>query len=177
MSLFRIVFICWMGLCNFPAYAVDSVARDAEKNIEKLMSNLPGSWDGRAIETPVGPLDYDISFHACDKGVVSGMAALDVSNHHWRFWLSDGGLRLTFLSTFGANREPVQLVVSQTAENTIHFHAPQLALLTLSLTMGEAEMDIRVFHHKKPHVYIRLSRSEIQLDTAGHTEAVSCKAL
>lgn len=179
MSVFRIVFICWMGLCNMPAFAVDSGMRDSEKNMEKLVSTLPGTWNGRAIETPVGPVDYAISFHACDKDVVSGIAELDVSDHHWQFWLSDGQLRLTFLSTFRGNQEPVQLVVSHAAENTIHFHAPALPLLSLSVALNERVVKIRVFHHKKPHVYIRLVRSNTLMseEERAEGEAKSCKIL
>ncbi len=125
-----------------------------------FLEALPGIWDGRAIETPVGPVDYAVQFHVCDQGVVAGVAELRVSDHHWRFRHSDGSLKLTFLSTFGGNREPVELVVDKTAGNTIWFHAPALPLLTLSVALAEPHIDIRVFHHQQPHVAIRLTRSD-----------------
>lgn len=127
--------------------------------VERFFAELPGSWDGQAIETPVGPVDYPIMFHGCEGGVIAGVADLSVSDHYWRFWRSDGDLRLTFMSTFRGNRQPVELVVADVAENMIHFHTPELALLTLSAGLIEPNLEIRVYHHQQPHVYIRLTRS------------------
>jgi len=50
--------------------------------------------------------------------------------------------------------------LSQVAENTFRFYAPEPALLTLSVSIIEPNVDIHVFHHHKPHVYIHLTRSD-----------------
>jgi len=179
MSLCRVLIIWLLVLSSLSAYAAASVAPRSEDIIDRFIATLPGSWDGRAIETPVGPVDYIIGFHLCEKDVIAGVAELSVSDHHWRFWRSDGELRLTFLSTFRGNQEPVQLVVTETRENTISLHAPELALLTLSVTMIESNIHIRVFHHHKPHVYIRLTRTDRQMTGVelAESEEKSCKSL
>jgi hypothetical protein len=143
------------------------------------LTALPGNWDGNAIETPVGPLDYAIKFHQCDADVIAGVAELRVSDHHWRFWQSDDELRLTFLSTFRGNQEPTQLIASKSEENTIWFHAPDVTLLTLSVTLTEPNVDIRVFHHHQPHVHIRLTRSDSQTKEVKKADnmAKSCRQL
>jgi hypothetical protein len=179
MSLSRIFTICLLVLCSGSAYATDSSTPLSENVIARFFATIAGTWDGRAIETPVGPVDYAINFHLCDKGVIAGVAELRVSNHHWRFWRSDGELRLTFLSTFRGNQEPTQLVVSKIEENTIWFHAPELALLTLSVTLTEPNMHIRIFHHNEPHVYIHLMRADKQITDVerAEMEEESCKIL
>ena len=179
MSLLRFLILQLLMVCSVSGCAADSVTPRPENIVDGFFAALPGHWDGRAIETPVGPVDYAINFHVCDQGVIAGVAELNVSDHHWRFWRSDGELRLTFLSTFRGNREPTQLVVSSTEANTIRFHAPELRLLTLSVTLAEPNVDIRVFHHQKPHVYIRLSRSNSSMKQAELPAYIekSCKLL
>lgn len=179
MSLSRILFICILALSRGQAYAEESSTPLSKSIIERFSAALAGSWDGRAIETPVGPVDYAINFLACDKGVIAGVAELRVSDHHWRFWRSDDQLHLTFLSTFRGNQTPTQLVVSKIEENTIWFHAPELALLTLSVTLAEPKMHIRVFHHHEPHVYIQLTRADSLLADSESAESKekSCKEL
>ena len=166
-------------LCNSSLYAAVVTSPSTKNLIDEFFSALPGSWDGQAVETPVGPVDYAIHFHTCDKMVNAGVAELNVSDHHWRFWRDDGELRLTFLSTFRGNQEPTQLRVSETEQETIWFHAPELALLSLSLTLNEPHLDIRVYHHDKPHVYIRLTRSDLQPAEAAQAinEEKSCRTL
>lgn len=164
MSLSRIFIILFLVLVSGSAYAAESVTPFQGNIIDRLFAILPGSWDGRAIETPVGQVDYAIDFLKCDRSVVAGVAKLSVSDHYWRFWRSDGVLYLMFLSTFSNNRKPIRLIASNTEENTIRFHAPKLALLTLSVILVESHVDIRVFHHQNPHVYIRLTRSDRKIN-------------
>ena len=143
-----------------PAFSSDAIMQPLEPVSDRLFTVLPGSWKGLAVETPVGPVNYPIHFHECNHGVLAGIAELSVSDHYWQFWLEVGEPRLTFLSTFRGNREPVQLVVSRMEANVIHFHAPDLELLSLAVTLAEPNIDIRVFHNEQPHVYIRLTRTE-----------------
>ncbi|MCG7978276.1 MAG: hypothetical protein N0E58_09085 [Candidatus Thiodiazotropha endolucinida] len=144
--------------------------------IETLITSLPGSWDGQAIETPVGPVDYDIIFQQCSDSLVAGMADLRPSDHYWQFRNEPDKLELTFLSTFAGNREPVKLLVSRKTGSSIDFYAPELPLLTMSISINEPIIDIRVFHHHKPHVHIRLSRQAQSTLQAEQTSPLSaCK--
>jgi|GEM_PF-1287916 len=151
-------------LHSVSSFAADLVLPHPNKILHKLFTTLPGNWDGRAIETPIGPVEYAINFYQCDKNMVAGVAELNVSNHHWQFRLVDDELHLTFLSTFRGNQEPIQLRISKAENNTIRFYAPKLALLTLSVTKIDENIHIRVFHHRKPHVYIRLTPSNKQIN-------------
>lgn len=146
---------------------------------ERFFAALPGSWDGRAIETPVGPMDYAIQFHECETDVTAGVATLSVSDHHWRFWRADHELRLTFLSTFRGNRDPTELVISRIEGDTIWFRAPDLELLTLSVALRDSIIDIHVQHYQQPHVYIRLTRSNeaVSMDSLNKDRAKSCRRL
>ena len=179
MSLSRIFIICMLVLSGGSVNATNSGTPRSGNIIEQFSATVIGTWDGRAIETPVGQVDYAINFHECGKGVFAGVAELRVSDHHWQFWRSDDELSLTFLSTFRGNQKPTQLVVSKTEENTIWFHAPDLALLTVSVTLAEPELHIRVFHHHELHVQIQLTRADRILSHQERTESEekSCKGL
>ncbi len=126
----------------------------------RFLERLAGDWIGQAVETPVGPVDYDLRFTRCADGALAGVADPGASLHYWQFRTSDSELTLTFLSTFGGNREPVQLQLASTDNNTLHFHAPELQLLTLAINLSPRQLDIRVFHNLQPHVHIHLNRSE-----------------
>lgn len=179
MHVLRTFVKCLLLLISVTAYASDSTTLPSDQLVDRFFNTLPGSWDGRAIETPVGPVDYAIHFHSCDNNVRAGVAELKVSDHHWRFWRSGGALHLTFLSTFRGNQTPTQLLVRNIEDNTIWFHAPELALLTLSVTMVEPHLHIRVYHHDEPHVYIRLTPSDRQTTDMDRTQnkAKSCRLL
>ncbi len=144
---------------------------------ERFFAALPGSWDGRAIETPVGPMDYAIQFHECEPDVTAGVATLRVSDHHWRFWRADEELRLTFLSTFRGNRDATELVATRIEGDTIWFRAPDLELLTLSVALRDSIIDIHVQHYEQPHVYIRLTRSSeaVSMDAPNRDREESCR--
>ena len=167
MPVKRILITWLLFVCAGLAGADD---RHPDDVVERFFAELPGSWVGQAVETPVGPVDYPIMFHGCENGVIAGMADLSVSDHYWRFWRSDDELRLTFLSTFRGNRQPVELLVAEVAENTIHFRAPELALLTLSVSLVGPNLEIRVYHHQEPHVHIRLTRSGKQMTETARAE-------
>ena len=159
--------------------AVAVTAEPAKANVaDRFITGLPGEWDGKAVETPVGPLNYAIAFHMCDQDTVAGVAELAVSDHYWKFRRSDSGLRLTFLSTFGGNDEPVELLVSRTEQYTTWFHAPELALLTVSLALAADTVEIRVYHHHQPHVFIRLTRNSSKAgESAANRTVKSCNRL
>lgn len=179
MAVSHVLMVGLMTLYVLSVQADDAVAPASRNVTDSLFTVLAGSWDGQAIETPIGPVDYAITFHACAEQTIAGVAELRVSDHHWRFWIDRGELRLTFLSTFLGNQQPTQLIVSKIEGSEIWFHAPELTLLTLSVAMVEPHVDIRVFHHHEPHVYIRLTRSDRLMAKAERERNVekSCKSL
>ena len=170
---------CLLSLGCFTVYAADTAHPLTGKELVHFMDAITGVWNGRAIETPVGPMAYDMTFYACNPNKVAGLTELQASNHHWQFWRSDNELKLTFLSTFRGNQSPIQLVVRQKAEKTIHFHAPKLDLLTVTVTPLDQHIDLRIFHHQQPHVYIRLTRSNqsFAAGKAHENKGLACKEL
>lgn len=136
---------------NEPAYSNDK--------LDSYLQSLPGFWKGVAIETPVGSMSYDIFFHTCNDGTIAGVAQTGASLHYWQFIPHQNKPHLKFLSTFRGNRTPVLLLPRASDGSTLKFYAPELALLTLEVTFSKSTVDIRVFHHDKPHVHIRLTQT------------------
>ena len=170
------VLISMMLLCQSSA----TEFRFARNRIGGLLHSLPGYWAGEAIETPVGPRDYDIYFHPCGDGRVAGVAQTGASLHYWQFSKKDGRLRLEFLSTFAGNRSPVTLIPDGPEEGeSLKMFAPAKPLLTLGISFSESQIDIHVFHYGKPHVHIRLKRSTQPLDDnpPHHRRSRSCRKL
>lgn len=151
--------------------------RLSQKQIESFLNNLPGFWQGEAIETPVGEMDYDMLFHSCDDGAVAAVAKTGASLHHWKFSVQDENLRISFLSTFAGNRLPVRLKPAAPEGATLNFYAPQRKILTLGITNSESQIDIHVFHNAKPHVHIRLVRANHPPEglTPHHSLINSCR--
>lgn len=148
-----------LSLSSFTGYAADTDLPLTDKTLDNFMASIQGTWNGRAIEPPVGPEDYDITFHSCNPSRIAGIAELQVSSHHWQFWRSNDELYLSFLSTFRGNQDPIQLVAKKTEGSTIHFYAPKLDLLTVTVTPFDHHIDLRIFHHHQPHVYVLLKKS------------------
>lgn len=179
MTMRHVLISYLLSLASFTAYAADTIPPLTIKELDHFMNSIQGMWNGRAIETPVGPVGYDISFYFCSPNKVAGIAELQASNHHWQFLRSDDELKLTFLSTFRGNQSPIQLKVRKTEENTIHFYAPKLDLLTVTVTPFDQHIDLRIFHHHQPHVYIRLKHSNrpIKNTIQAKSKRLACEAL
>ena len=127
-----------------------------QQRIRHLLDTLPGSWDGAAIETPVGRVEYDINFKRCSDGALLGIADTGASLHYWRFKETQETLHLHFHSTFTGNPDSTLLLPSKVKGNSLQLFAPKKDMLTLSFTLTESQIDIRVFHYGKPHVHIVL---------------------
>lgn len=179
MTMRHVLISGLLSLASLTAYAADTTPPLTIKELDHFMDSIQGIWNGRAIETPVGPVGYDISFHSCNPNKVAGIAELQASNHHWQFLRSDDELKLTFLSTFRGNQSPIQLKVRKTEENTIHFYAPKLDLLTVTVTPLDQHIDLRIFHHHQPHVYILLKNSNQAIAEAVQVKnkKLACKDL
>jgi len=156
--ILRIWLFVFAVLITLPSVSVANEFRLSLDRIESILSLLPGYWVGKAIETPVGPVDYDMAFHTCSDGTVAGVADTGASLHYWQFSHRDENLRIRFLSTFAGNRTPVMLIPGTPEGATLNFYAPEREILTLGITPTMIQIDIRVFHHTKPHVHIRLTR-------------------
>ena len=146
-------------LSAFPLCATDRAA-DTQKEYEKLLRELPGYWHGEAVETPVGPMNYDIMFHDCPDGAISGVAKTGASLHYWRFITHQDVRHLQFLSTFMGNRTPILLVRRDSEKESLFFYAPARSILSLDIKHTKSNIDIQVFHHDKPHVRILLNKAE-----------------
>jgi len=179
MPLRNTLISCLLGLCSFIVNSAETTKTLTEAEIDHFMASIQGTWNGRAIETPVGPVGYDITFHSCSSNKIAGIAELKASNHHWQFWRSNNALHLSFLSTFRGNQNPIQLVASKAEENTLHFYAPKLDLLTVTVTPFDQHIDLRIFHHQQPHVYIRLKNSNQSIAGAilAKNKVLACKDL
>ena len=152
--------------------------RSHSVNDTKLyLRSLLGFWEGEAIETPVGQMNYDILFHSCDDETIAGVAKTRASLHYWQFGFLHAPPRLRFLSTFRGNREPTMLLLRKSENTTLKYYAPDLNLLTLEIEFSNSIVDIRVFHHDKPHVYIRLTRAKSRpaVPASHHSLANSCR--
>lgn len=141
-------------------------ARDADNGqtlqqsqIQGFLTAMEGSWRGRAMVTPAGPLPYDINFQRSGANAVTGAAHPGAAVHHWLFSAQEKSLRLRFLTTFDGNTDPLFLTASTRAGNSIVFNAEQRDDLTVRVTPGREETDIDVFLHGDEHVQIKLQRA------------------
>ena len=67
---------------------------------DDFIKMINGTWQGKAIRTPIGPVNYDITYRQTPEGMVQGSADLTASVHHWTFIPEAEILKLCFLSTF-----------------------------------------------------------------------------
>jgi hypothetical protein len=125
---------------------------------EAFLVRMEGEWQGEAAITPIGPRPYDIHFVRNPAGVLEGAAGPGAATHHWTFQRDGGDLILRFLSTFEGNRQPIWLKVTGEAEGALVFRAREPEFLKLHVRVGAQECLIRVFHHDRLHVEIRLRR-------------------
>ncbi|MEH6650523.1 MAG: hypothetical protein V7707_10910 [Motiliproteus sp.] len=135
-------------------------ANQSGDSAQHQLQSLEGFWKGEAIETPVGPMNYDMVFHRCSDGTIAGVAKTGASLHYWQFSPDEPPVRLRFLSTFRGNREPVQLLSKKSEGAVLEFYAPELELLTLGITFSTTNGDIRIYHYGNPHVHIWLVRTD-----------------
>lgn len=139
-----------------------SAESQLDQSLDRLISALPGGWDGAALTTPIGQVNYDLAFYRCSESLIAGTAATGASLHFWQFHRQLEGYRIRFMSTFAGNRDPVWLEPTAFKQGTLFFHAPKLELLSLSIAHTTPDqLDINVFHWGKHHVHIRLQRTPL----------------
>ncbi len=121
-----------------------------------FLQNLIGTWRGQATRTPVGPAPYDITFARIESGAVAGTADPGAALHHWRFFITNGHLRLRFLSTFRGNTNPTWLYTEEVSSVGAFFRGRDLDHLTVNIELNVNELRIDIFLHDAPHVSISL---------------------
>jgi hypothetical protein len=136
--------------------AISSFAEDRSPGAA-FLDKLLGSWNGRAVLTPVGALPYDLDFARTEGGAVAGTADPGAALHHWRFFMVNGQLRLRFLSTFRGNTRPTWLYAEQASPAGAFFRGRDLAHLTVKIKWEANQLRIDIFLQDSPHVSIRLS--------------------
>ena len=144
------------------ALCLDLVGSPAQERTPEtaILDSLLGSWRGRAVQTPIGPVSYDIEFSRMDDNAVAGVADLGAALHHWRFLIVDGHLRLRFLSTFRGNTRPTWLYTESLTPIAAHFRGRDLDYLTVRVEPGEHELKLDIFLRGNPHVSIRLEHAK-----------------
>lgn len=154
--LMFLVAACALSLA-FSAQAQAQALRS--ERIDGFLAALAGEWAGTAVTTPAGALPYDLDFSRRAEGGVEGAANPGAAIHTWTFYREGAHLRLRFLSTFQGNRDPMLLTAQgEIDEGTMVFRAERPALLRVLVKIGEGDATIRVLHHERLHVEIRLSR-------------------
>lgn len=121
---------------------------------------IKGTWQGKAIRTPIGPVTYDITYRQTPQGIVQGSADLIASVHHWTFIPEAEDLKLCFLSTFAGNTEPLLLELVEVDENEYFFKAHDPSYLEVRITITETSLRKRIFLRGNPHVEIELARED-----------------
>lgn len=164
-------------LIGFSSFAASNAPVDPVINIESYLQDMPGFWEGEAVETPVGPMSYDMFFHTCSDGTIAGVAKTGASLHYWQFIPDGDKSSIRFLSTFRGNRKPVLLLPRASEGAMVKYYAPELDILTLEVTFSKSTINVRVFHYHKPHVHIRLTRVKDRRTEPSqhHTLSNSCR--
>ena len=139
------------------APGADAGAPDSRR-INAFLAGIDGQWQGQAVITPIGPRPYDIDFARNAAGEVEGAAYPGDAIHIWTFYRQGERLRLRFLSTFRGNRQPIFLTASGEVGGTLIFHALQPDFLEIRIEAEPQALAIRVLHHQRLHVEIRLQR-------------------
>ena len=123
-----------------------------------FLAMLEGSWSGQAEVTPVGPRPYDMVLARTASGQVEGAAHPGRSIHTWTFFAHDGSLRLSFLTTFAGNRDPIQFQPARWIDEWAVFRAVQPDHLEVRVRPESSRLAIDVLLRERLHVSIRLER-------------------
>ena len=132
----------------------------AEKPIDAggFLRRLAGSWEGRAVQTPVGPIPYHLDFRWVSGSCVSGTADTGNSRHTWKFCADGGKLAVTFLSDFAGNETPIRFEPAVRDGKNIRLTAKTHGFMKILMTEAGDERRIQVIHHGELHVEIALKR-------------------
>jgi len=121
-----------------------------------LLEPLQGCWQGKAIKTPRGPLPYPICFELQNDNTLYGVANLNISHHHWRFYLEEDMNQLSFLSTFAGNETPLYLSASQVGSDHLTFSTVDGQYLQVQVQQQKEGYRFTIKVKGKEHVIIQL---------------------
>lgn len=144
-------------LTQVPAAAADAATPDGTA-AAAFIGMLAGDWSGRAVTTPAGPFEYDLSFTPAPAGCMDGSALPGGIRHEWRFCPGVSGVELEFLSHFGGNRRPLQLTQTAAQGDSIEFRAREPEFLSIQAQLTPDCLRLQVLHHGRLHVEIRVQR-------------------
>lgn len=124
----------------------------------KRLQSLKGPWRGKATQTPVGVVSYNIHFRPKAATLYGMSPTSGVSQHHWTFFLHKGQLKLRFLTTFEGNTTPEFLSLQSAQKHRLTFSEPKR--LTVQLDLQPKRTTITILLHHKFHVRIQLLRTK-----------------
>ncbi|WP_299017603.1 hypothetical protein [uncultured Photobacterium sp.] len=136
---------------------------DSEKTqsqVEKLLLPLIGCWQGEAVKTPRGPMAYPVCFKRLKDDTLYGIADLNISNHHWYFFLDGENSRLRFLSTVADNLTPVNLPAIKAGTDQLEFAATNTHPLHVAVQRIKKGYLFTMNLRGKEHVVIQLTRKQ-----------------
>jgi hypothetical protein len=100
-----------------------------------------------------------MTFTRAANGRVSAAAKPGNSTHHWTFAAADMHLELTFLTTFGGNREPIGFAPATFAGEEARFTTTRADELEVRVRPTATRLEIDVLRHGRLHVAIRLTKT------------------
>ncbi len=142
------------------ASLVGRALADEKPRAAKFLGGIVGAWNGRAVTTPSGSRPYDMTFTEQTGVGVTATANPGNSRHRWTFYVADGQLHLTFLSTFRGNRTPRRFSPATFEEQEVVFRTKRSDRLTVRIRLTENRLDVNVFRHSRLHVAIELTRGQ-----------------
>ena len=145
-----------LSSCLLMAAMQAAVAED-ETGVEFLAA-IAGDWQGRAVQTPSGPFNYDIRFAPDAEGCMGGVAEPGGVHHRWRFCPAGSALALEFLSDFAGNDRPLFLQLDRVDAGTLVFRSGTLDFLKVLARVEQDCLRFQVLHHDRLHVEIHLRR-------------------
>eukprot|EP00439_Symbiodinium_sp_Y106_P053100 s2835_g7.t1 len=133
-----------------------------------FLQALPGSWEGFAVQTPLGRMPYNLDFRVLDDRSVKGVSPTNgVAVHTWSFKESQDKeglpqLSLNFHSTFGNSFATGLVATSVDADKGMKFSGGQPEKLEvwvrLDSTLSQETWQAEILLDGNPHVSISALR-------------------
>ena len=141
--------------CISAAHAKSEV--DAGR-INSFLNLISHDWKGAAVQTPIGPVTYNIKFLETSDGHVKGAAYLRRSTHYWDFYQASDQLSLEFLTTFAGNDVPIIFQSHHYSDQGFEFNSISRNDVKVIIKPETGKMVIIILLNDKMHVNIMLER-------------------
>jgi len=129
-------------------------------HINYFLMLISNDWKGTAVQTPIGPVTYNIKFLKNSSGHVTGAAYLSRSTHYWDFYRNSDELNLKFLSTFAGNDQPIIFKSYYYSNEGFEFNSTSRNDVKVIIKPETQKMTIRIFLRDQAHVNIELEKME-----------------